>query len=421
MTPGSNSLAIDTPVAETERLEAIDLLRGVAVLGILLVNMQWFAMPNAAAVNPYALGQPSVTDLTIWSAIELFAESKFISVFSLLFGAGVVLMTGRLEHRGVSPGRVHYRRMMWLLIFGLVHAYVLWHGDILVLYAICGMLLYPFRRLSVRTLATLGVAAMAVGMLSSLAGQLSWPSWSDEVRGEWLTYWQPSTSAIAAETAAFKGGWLAQEPWRAGFAAEFHVQDMLFFDLWHVGGLMLLGMALLKSDVLTGRKTRGHYALQSAIGLACGLPLVAWGLYQFQAVDWRLPDSLFIIPLWNYWGSVFVALGYIGVLLTIWKAGVLRGVVLRLASVGRTAFSCYILETLVCTTIFYGHGLGLFGAVDRLQQLILTVVVWIVLLVLAPIWLHRFRYGPLEWLWRTLTYGHRVPMRRDAHKPVITP
>ena len=412
-------MAIDAPVADVERLEAIDLLRGVAVLGILLVNMQWFAMPNAAAVNPYALGEPSFTDLTIWSAIELLAESKFITVFSMLFGAGVLLMTGRLENRGVSAGRVHYRRMAWLLVFGLIHAYVLWHGDILVLYAICGMLLYPFRRLSVRTLTTLGIAAMAVGMLSSLAGQLAWPSWSDEVRAEWLAYWQPSVSALAEETAAFKGGWLAQEPWRAGFSAEFHLQDMLFFDLWHVGGLMLLGMALLKSDVLTGRKTLRQYARQAAIDLACGLSLVALGLYQYRAVNWRLPDSVFVIPLWNYWGSVLVALGYIGLLLTLWKAGMFRGIALRLASVGRTAFSGYILETLICTTIFYGHGLGLFGTVDRLQQLLLTVVIWIVLLILAPLWLRRFRYGPLEWLWRTLTYGHRVPMRREAHASVV--
>jgi len=391
------------------------------VLGILLVNMQWFAMPNAAAVNPYALGTPSPTDLRVWFAIELFAESKFITVFSLLFGAGVVLMTGRLESRGVSPARVHYRRMAWLLVFGLIHAYVLWHGDILVLYAVCGMLIYPLRRLSVRALVALGVVALVVGTLSSVAGQLSWPSWSDEAKGEWLAYWQPSLSALAAETAAFQSGWLAQEPWRAGFSAEFHVQDMLFFDLWHVGGLMLLGMALLKSNVLTGRRSRSQYARQAVIGLVSGLPLVAWGLYQYQALNWRLPDSLFVIPLWNYWGSVLVALGYIGLLLVIWKAGVLRGITLRLASAGRTAFSCYILETLICTTVFYGHGLGLFGSVDRLQQLLLTTAIWIVLLGLAPLWLRRFRYGPLEWLWRSLTYGHRVPMRREVHESAFTP
>jgi uncharacterized protein len=148
---------------------------------------------------------------------------------------------------------------------------------------------------------------------------------------------------------------------------------------------------------------------------------VAWGLNQFRALDWRLPDSLFIIPLWNYWGSVLVAIGYIGLLLTIWKAGVMRGITSRFASVGRTAFSCYILETVICTTIFYGHGLGLFGAVNRLQQLWLTIVIWTVLLVAAPVWLRRFRYGPLEWLWRTLTYGHRVPMRRETRESAVMP
>jgi uncharacterized protein len=283
------------------------------------------------------------------------------------------------------------------------------------------MLIYPLRRLSVRALVALGIVALVVGTLSSVAGQLAWPSWSDEARGEWLAYWQPSASALAAETAAFKGGWLAQEPWRAGFSAEFHVQDMLFFDLWHVGGLMLLGMALLKGNVLTGRRSRSQYARQAVIGLACGLPLVAWGLSRYQALGWRLPDSLFIIPLWNYWGSVLVALGYIGLLLGFWKSGVFRGITLRFASVGRTAFSCYILETLICSTIFYGHGLGLFGSVNRLQQLLLTIAIWIVLLGLAPLWLRRFRYGPLEWLWRTLTYGHRVPMRRAEHESVVMP
>jgi hypothetical protein len=121
-------------------------------------------------------------------------------------------------------------------------------------------------------------------------------------------------------------------------------------------------MALLKSGVLTGRKTQRQYGLQAALGLGCGLPLVAWGLYQYQAANWRLPDSVFVIPLWNYWGSVLVALGYIGLLLTLWKANVLRALFSRLAAVGRTAFSGYILETLICTTIFYGHGLACSGA-----------------------------------------------------------
>jgi uncharacterized protein len=308
----------------------------------------------------------------------------------------------------VNSAAVHYRRMAWLLAFGLVHAYLLWHGDILVVYALCGMLVYPLRRLSVRTLAYVGLALMAVAMIAALAGAVAWPSLSAAARTEWLEYWQPPASAIAEETAAFTGGWLVQESWRARYSVGFHLEDFLFFDLWRVGGLMLLGMALMKSGMLTGSMPRRRYRALTMGGLSGGTALVAWGLYQYDAVNWRVPDVLFVIPLWNYWGSVLMALGYIGLLLMLVNSEVMKGFISRLEAVGRTAFSCYILQTLICTTIFYGHGLGLFGTVDRTQQLLLTVAVWIVLLTLAPIWLRRFRFGPLEWLWRTLTYGRAV-------------
>ena len=410
-----------TPRAEgAERLPALDIIRGAAVLGILLVNMQLFAMPNAATANPYALGQPSPMDLALWSVIEVLAESKFITIFSMLFGAGIVLMTSRIEHRGMRPGRLHYRRMFWLLVFGLVHAYLLWHGDILVLYAICGMLIYPARRLPARALAALGLVLMSVAMASALTAGFSWPYFPEELKAEWLRYWQPSPAEIAAETDAFRGGWLAQQSMRTSYSAEFHLQDLIVWDLWRVSGLMLVGMALLKWDILTGRKTGRQYAILAAAGLATGLPLAAWGLGQFQAVSWRLPDAIFFVPQWNYWGSLLAALGYIGLFMTMWKSGVLRGLTSRLAAVGRTAFSCYILQTLMCTVIFYGHGLGLFATFDRLQQLMLTVAVWIVLLLLAPMWMQRFNYGPLEWLWRTLTYGHVASIRRDDRSPVAT-
>ena len=404
----------NAPIAQMERIEALDLLRGVAVLGILLVNMQLFAMPNAAAANPYALGELSQSDLIIWSAIDVLAESKFITIFSLLFGAGIVLMTGRLEARGTRPARVHYVRMFWLLVFGVIHAYLLWHGDILVLYAVCGMLVYPARRLPARTLTVLGLVLLSVAMASALTAGFSWPQFPPEFKAAWEQYWQPSPTDIADETAAFTGGWLAQASVRAGYSSEFHFQDLIVWDLWRVGGLMLLGMALLKADVVTGRKTRQQYAILAAVGLSMGLPLAAWGLYRYHAVGWRLPDSVFFVPQWNYWGSLLAALGYIGLALALWKGGVMSGLFSRLAAVGRTAFSCYILETLICTTIFYGHGLGLFGTFDRLQQLLLTVAVWIVLLILAPLWLRRFRFGPLEWLWRTLTYGRKVRMMNTA-------
>jgi uncharacterized protein len=352
--------------------------------------------------------------VTIWAVIEIAAESKFITIFSLLFGAGIVLMADRLEERGTKPARLHYRRMAWLLAFGLAHAYLMWHGDILVVYAVCGMLVYPARRLQPRTLVVLGLAVLGVAAASSLAAGFFWDSGSEETKAAWLRYWQPSADDLAAEIAAFRGSWLDQEAWRARYSAEFHLQDMVSWDVWHVGGLMLLGMALLKSDVLTGRNTRQRYATLAAVGLAGGLPLAAFGAYRFHAVGWRVPDSLFFVPLWNYWGSILVALGYIGLFMTVWKAGVTRGIVSRLRAVGRTAFSCYILQTVICTTIFYGHGLGLFGMFDRFLQLMLTIAVWLLLISLAPMWLRRFNYGPLEWVWRSLTYGHAVPLTREA-------
>jgi len=322
------------------------------------------------------------------------------------------LMTGRLADRGVSSVLLHYRRMAWLLVFGLLHAYLLWHGDILVLYAVCGMLVYPCRRLSPGSLVVAGLLLMALPTVASIAADMSWPLASDVSRAEWLSYWQPSASALAAETTAFKSGWLGQEAWRAHYVAEFHLVDMVSADVWHVGGLMLIGMALLKSGVLAGNRTRREYAVLAAVTLPAGFSLVTWGLYQYEAAGWQLPDVVFVVPLWNYWGSLLVAIGYIAVLLMAWKAAVIRGIASRLVAVGRTAFSGYILQTLICTMVFYGDGLGLFATVNRAAQLWLTVAIWVALLVLSPLWLRRFRYGPLEWLWRRLTYGVVMPLER---------
>jgi uncharacterized protein len=403
------------PVAEAERLQALDVLRGFAILGILLMNVSMFAMPYAAYFNPYALGEPSFRDLLIWSADHLFADQKFMTIFSFLFGAGVLLMTTRAEESGVKPARFHYRRMAWLLVFGLMHAYLLWHGDILVFYAVCGMVIYPARRLRARTLTVLGITMLGIGSAIMLAGGLTMPTWGADEIADWQRFWNPPSAEIAAETSAFQGGWLSQQPWRTQYSAESHLEDIVFWGLWRAGGLMLLGMALLKSGVISGRRTRRFYARLTAAGFAVGLPLVTWGLYRQNATGWNVRDGFFIASQWNYWGSVLVALGYIGLILMIWQAAPASGAMARLAAAGRMAFSCYIFETLVATTVFYGHGLGLFGRVDRLQQLLFVVGVWVVILIVAPLWLARFRYGPLEWAWRSLTYGRMVPMARQSH------
>jgi uncharacterized protein len=401
------------PIAESERHQALDLLRGFAVLGILAMNIQLFAMPFASYANPTALGDPSGRDFLVWSVMHLFADQKFMTIFAMLFGAGVLLLTTRVGERGGRPAAIHYRRMTWLLVFGLLHAYLLWYGDILVLYAICGLVVYPARRLPPRTQFILGIVVLAVGMLLYLSTALTmqfWPPGAVQELSDDL--WRPPADAIAREIAAFQGGWLTQQPVRAAYSFEVHIFEMWFWGIWRAGGLMLIGMALLRWNVLTGARAPGFYVKLAAAGIGCGVALTAIGLTRNIAAGWTLRDGFFLNSAWNYWGSLLTSLGYVGALVRLWQAGAARRLFNRLIAAGRMAFSCYIAETVICTTIFYGHGLGLFGTVDRLGQLLVIVAVWVVLLIAAPLWLAWFRYGPLEWLWRTLTYGRVEPIGR---------
>lgn len=398
------------PVPESERLPGLDILRGFAVLGILVMNVGMFARPYAAYFNPYAFGPPSDADLAVWSITHVLADQKFMTIFSMLFGAGVLLMTARGGERG--PARLHYRRMAWLLVFGLIHAYLLWHGDILVLYAVCGLLIYPFRSFGARALTAAGLGMLVVGSGILLSGGLTMDRWPAEAVDEWRQSWNPPPEDHAAEIAAFQGGWLEQQRLRVSYAAEAHSQDILFWGLWRAGGLMLLGMALFKTGILPGALSLRAHVIQAAVGFGLGLPLVLWGLAQHHATGWNVRDSFFIVSLWNYWGSILMALGWSGLVLSLWKAGLFPVLMARLAAVGRMAFSCYILETLIATLTFYGHGLGLFGTVDRPRQMLFTAAVWAFLVLAAPSWLARFRYGPLEWVWRSLTYGRVEPLRR---------
>jgi uncharacterized protein len=401
------------PVRETERLEALDVLRGFAVLGILVINIQLFAMPFATSVNPTALGPPSDIDFTIWTLSHVFADQKFMSIFAMLFGAGVLLFTSHVAERSGRPPVLHYRRMFWLLVFGLMHAYLLWYGDILVLYAVCGMLLYPLRRLGPRTLVVLGVLALAIESWLMIRAGVSITTWPPEVIADYRQAWSPNPATLAGELEAFRGGWLAQMPVRSAYSLEFHSFDMWIEGVWRAGGLMLLGMALFKLGVLSGGRPRSLYVRLAIAGFAVGPLLTGWGVARNNAESWSLEYSYFIGAQWNYWGSLFTAVGWIGLVVLVWKSGALRSGVARLAAVGRMAFTCYILETLISTTVFYGHGFGLFGSVGRVGQIVTTVAVWTVLLAFAPWWLKRCRFGPLEWLWRTLTYGRIEPLARD--------
>ena len=405
--PGTGS------TAPAGRIESIDVLRGFALLGILVMNVQVFAMPDAAYFNPTAYGDLDGANKYVWVAGRMLADQKFMTVFSMLFGASIVLITGRAEESG-NARKMHYRRMGWLIVIGLLHAHLLWSGDILFLYGVCGMLIYPLRRQSPVRLLVLGTAMLLVASVYSVWSGLLYPVWPQEAQASFINeIWQPPPAMIQEELATYRGGWLDQQPARSASALEFETIALITWGLWRAGGLMLIGMALFQRGVFSAERSPRFYAALIAAALVVGLPLQAYGIATDFERGWPV-WSFFVGVQFNYWPSIVVSLGYVGAIMVVCRTEALQTLTRPFAAVGRTALTNYLLQTVLCTTIFYGHGLGWFGSVDRLEQLGVVFGIWTVQLIVSPLWLRRFRYGPAEWAWRSLTYGKLLPLRQTA-------
>ena len=400
------------PTKPSERIIALDALRGFAILGILVMNIQAFSMVFAAYQNPTAYGDLTGLNRAVWIFSHVFFDLKFMAMFAMMFGAGIILITTSAEKKGVSPAKLHYRRNFWLLIFGLIHAYLFWSGDILTVYAICGFIVYLFRKLSPKWLVLIGIILFTIPSAIQFLGQMSVSYMPAEQLHEMTASWQPTSEMIADEMAAFQGGWLAQMEYRVADSFEMHTFVFIMYMGWRVCGLMLLGMALFKWGVFTARRSKQFYTRMMLLGFLLGFPLVIAGVVQNFAHNWEFAYSMFVGSQFNYWGSILVSFGYIGMVMLIAKSGWIPSVVNRFAAVGRMALTNYFLQTLICTTVFYGHGLGWFGQVERTGQILFVLGVWALLLIISPIWLKHFRFGPFEWLWRSLTYWHWQPMRR---------
>jgi uncharacterized protein len=399
------------PVTERERIQSLDVLRGFAVLGILVMNIQAFGSADAAYANPTLAGPFTGSDYWLWYVSHLFADMKFMTIFSALFGAGIVLMTSRREQAGETSGGLHYRRMIYLLLFGLAHAYLLWWGDILVYYAITGMWVYPFRRRRARTVLVWGLVFVAVSSGLMILFGWSMPYWPPERASEVLSQgWAPSPEALAKNLAVYaEGSWREQVAYRAPKVFMFQTFAYAVFGAWRIGGVMLVGMGLFKLGVLSGQRTRRFYATMVALGLLA-LPVVGYGVWQHAAHGWAGEYSMFLGGQYNYWASMLVAGGWVGSLILLLRSGRWPGLMDGLAATGRMAFSNYIGQTVICTAIFYSWGLGLFGQVDRIGQLFIVVAVFAFQIAASSLWLHAFRFGPLEWLWRTLSYWRIQPV-----------
>jgi len=403
---------LTSPTTQSERILSLDVLRGFAVLGILVMNIQHFSMIGAAYFNPTAYGDFTGLNYLVWLLSHLLTDMKFMSIFSMLFGAGIVLMAERMEASGRKPARVHYRRTLILLLFGIAHAWLIWTGDILYSYAMCALLVYLFRKKQPKTLITLGLLSIAVASIVSLGGQFTMPMWPEESLVGITKFWAPLQEQVAAELEAYRGSWSAQNQYRFVMALGMETGAFLWSVSWRAGGLMLVGMGLYKLGVFSAALPSRTYRKMILAALFLGLPLAGAGVWYHTATDWALEVGFFGGMQFNYWGSLFVALGWVGVVMLFCQGWSGSWLYRSLAATGQMALTNYLMQTFICTTLFYGHGFGLYGSVERTGQILIVFAIWAVQLLWSPWWLARFRFGPFEWLWRSLTYWRLQPMRR---------
>lgn len=391
-----------------DRIQSLDVLRGVGVLGILIMNIQSFSMISAAYINPGVYGDLSGMNKTIWMLSHILADQKFMTIFSMLFGAGILLFSESIEQKGYIPARFYYRRLFWLFTIGLIHGYVFWHGDILVAYAACGALAFLFRRLSPWVLLALGLLIFAVPSFNYWLFGKSMEMWPQEAVKVLNDNWAPGKEVIEKEIAALTGGFKEQLTWRIPETFKMETFIFLIWYGWRAFAMMLVGMSFYKLGILGGKLSQKTYTILAAATLPVGFLLIITGINKNFAYGWTVEYSMFFGWQWNYIGSLFVAVGYIAIIMLLSKIIKLN----LLAKVGKLAFTNYILMTLICTTLFYGHGFGLFSSIERGQQLMIVVAIWAVLLLFSYFWLKRYYFGPIEWLWRYLTYGNKPDFKK---------
>ncbi len=396
------------------RLPSLDIVRGVAVLGILLLNILSFAMPEAAYVNPRAYGGWHGADLVTWAVNFVLFDGRMRGLFSFLFGASTLLVIERAEASGRSPAEVHYRRMAWLLVFGIAHLFLVWHGDILAHYALIGMIAFAMRDLPVSRLLVLGtMLALASAVvfatipLSIVQLQAEFPN-SATLHGYAQSFGVPALADIAKDLALHRGGYGPILTDRLQNDSGTLVGLFVFFGPETLG-YMLFGMAALRGGMLRGAWTRGRYLRWLLVCWAISLPayvaLAWWQLasgFDMRVVAAMLPLTALARPP--------MIIGWICLVLLLARPG--GWLTARLAAAGRMAFTNYLATSLICTTLFYGYGLGWYGHLSRWQLYPVVFGIWALMLIWSSLWLGAFRFGPFEWLWRSLARWELQPLRK---------
>lgn len=405
---------IATPRPPEDRLHLMDALRGFALLGILLMNIEFFNR----SVHDYMSGidtSPGAAGIAAW-IVYVFVQGKFWVLFSLLFGMGFALMQDRLEGTGRPFGRLYVRRTLALMAFGLLHIVLLWPGDILFAYSITALVLMAF--LKVR-----GVAVLITGMglyfsvsaLWVLLGAALGFMPEDAKAGMAEEMSKELSLAIESDRIYATGGYLEISLHRAQEYFTVMLQTVLMFQVPMALGVFLLGAWLLRSGRIqnAGAHLR-FWTLTLLLGGLVGAFFVHSSLSVGVNFDLRtqMGDALLAAGLMAL-GSLPLSMAYLAAFVLLFQTGLGARVLGLLAPAGRMALTNYLLQSLVCSLLFYGYGLGWYGEVDRWGQVQIALLIFAAQVALSPLWLRHFRYGPLEWFWRGLTYGHLPALRKS--------
>ena len=425
------------PVSEADRILSLDVLRGFALLGILLLNIVGMGMHSASYFSPDLHAADGISELPInlavWATVDVLFEGAMRALFSMLFGASIVLLATGRSARGAP---MFYRRNAWLLAFGLVDAYVLfWTGDILVTYALAGFVLFHFRNASPRKLLISALVVLVlhtgffVGWKYSLAiGQqaavevASNPELGGPGASEMAEVWYdfesnfvvlPGTEAVELQQrrASYPDAFL----FNAGKATGMILVSIPTLLLWDALIMMLIGMALFKQSILDASKSTGFYIKLMVIGFGTGLAINSWEVYQAARSGFQLLETFPYLHWTYHLGRLGMAFGWMGLILFVCRKSFWAKARHALAAVGRMALTNYLMHSVFALVLFSGAGFALVGEFDRWMLYPIVASIWVIQLIVSPWWLSRFQFGPCEWLWRGLSYGRIPALRRTPY------
>jgi uncharacterized protein len=409
-----------TPVQPAERVETIDILRGFALLGILLVNMGIFINPIFSFLLPPDPATPAIDKAASW-LIHFIAEGKFYSLFSLLFGLGFAIQFIRAEERGGRIVPLYMRRLFVLLLIGMAHAFLVWTGDILILYALLGFVLILFRKARPKTL-LIWIGVILVGyllFLTAAVGLLQLARLEPTMAVEMDRAFAEQEAHYRAETER------AYQVYSEGGFAEItrhRIHEYTTFVSFAAFGMFPGIFIMFLAGLYFGRR-RLFFEIEDNLaffrklfwwGLAIGLPanLLYATIMSGPASRLELSPAFLAATVAQIVGAPALSLGYVAALTLLSRRETWQNWLRLLAPTGRMALTNYLLQSIICTFIFYGYGLGLFGRVGAAVGLLLSLVIFAAQVAWSNWWMGRYRYGPAEWLWRSLTYMRPQPMRR---------